>query len=52
MHNALKPTFVIEYCNDCKTHAWNTRHKQEKYIKFSKMVEDGLRAALPELGAD
>lgn len=24
-------TFVIEHCERCKTHNWNTRHDEAKY---------------------
>ena len=26
--------FVIETCQNCKTHAWNTRHDEAKYIEY------------------
>ena len=26
--------FVIETCQNCKQHFWNTRHDEQKYIDF------------------
>ena len=29
-----KHIFVIETCENCKSHQWNTRHDETKYIGF------------------
>lgn len=33
-----KPIFVIEHCRDCKSHEWNTRHDEAKYVGFADSV--------------
>ena len=30
----LEKTFVVEHCENCKTHSWNTRHDEPKYKKY------------------
>lgn len=30
--------FVIETCLNCKEHAWNTRHDEQKYADYFKNV--------------
>ena len=29
-----EPIFVIEVCQNCKDHHWNTRHDQAKYTEY------------------
>ena len=29
------PAFCIEHCHNCKSHGWNTRHDQNKYLQFA-----------------
>jgi hypothetical protein len=36
------PCVVIEACQNCRTHQWNTRHKEEVYIEHAM----GLAAAI------
>jgi hypothetical protein len=31
----LENTFVIEVCENCKTHLWNTRHDENKYKNYA-----------------
>jgi hypothetical protein len=26
--------FVIETCQNCKSHVWNTRHDENKYLEY------------------
>ena len=26
--------FIIETCQNCKQHGWNTRHDEQKYLEF------------------
>jgi hypothetical protein len=28
-------TFVIEVCENCRTHNWNTRHDENKYKNYA-----------------
>jgi hypothetical protein len=30
----LERTFVIEHCESCRTHNWNTRHDEAKYKQY------------------
>ena len=32
--NDEQPIFVIEVCQNCKDHYWNTRHDQAKYQEY------------------
>ena len=40
-------TFVFEVCGNCKTHAWNTRHDEAKYLATFTAVADSIKAAIP-----
>ena len=42
-----KTTFVIEVCSDCKTHGWNTRHDEAKYMKFFTDMQAAIQAQIP-----
>ena len=33
-NNNEDPIFVIEVCQNCKDHHWNTRHDQAKYLEY------------------
>lgn len=35
MERQLDNTFVIEVCENCKTHLWNTRHDETKYKNYA-----------------
>lgn len=28
--------FIIEHCENCKTHLWNTRHDEAKYKQVAE----------------
>ena len=47
---ASKKVFVIEHCENCKMHGWNTRHDENKY----KAHAIGVATAIKEqvAGAD
>lgn len=30
----LEKTFVVEHCENCKTHSWNTRHDEHRYKSY------------------
>ena len=32
--NNDQPVFVIETCQNCKSHHWNTRHDENKYLEY------------------
>ena len=34
-HN-IQHTFIIEHCENCRTHNWNTRHDEAKYKQFAE----------------
>ena len=44
----MKPTFIIEYCTNCSSHSWNTRHNEAKYLQMAQQVETAIKAALPK----
>jgi len=31
----LEHTIVLEVCQNCKNHEWNTRHEQAKYYNYA-----------------
>ena len=33
--NSDDNTFVIEVCENCRTHNWNTRHDEAKYQRYA-----------------
>ena len=35
MDRSLENTFVIEVCENCRTHNWNTRHDENKYRSYA-----------------
>jgi hypothetical protein len=41
------PTFVIEVCQNCHLHQWNTRHNEEKYNNYFKMMAAAIISRLP-----
>ena len=43
-----RPIFVIQYCNDCKNHMWNTRHDAEKYASFADNLAYFIKKRVPE----
>ena len=40
-------TFVFEVCTDCKSHQWNTRHDEGKYLVFFQDVASAIKAQVP-----
>ena len=32
----LDQTFVIEHCENCRSHQWNTRHDEAKYKQYAE----------------
>ena len=46
--NFDKPIFVIERCQDCKNHNWNTRHDEAKYIGQANGLASRIKAKRPE----
>ena len=43
-----KPIFVIEHCVDCRTHQWNTRHDEGKYVQFADSLGSAIKAEIPD----
>tara|TARA_B110000285_G_scaffold96566_1_gene110230 strand:+ start:154 stop:387 length:234 start_codon:yes stop_codon:yes gene_type:complete len=41
------PTFVIEVCQNCASHQWNTRHNEEKYNNYFKMMATAIISRMP-----
>ena len=40
--------FVVESCQNCKEHHWNTRHDEAKYIEFFQRVAQAIIAKIPQ----
>ena len=36
MDKVINNLFVIEVCENCDTHRWNTRHDEEKYKGYAQ----------------
>ena len=52
-NNENETVFVIEVCQNCKDHHWNTRHDQAKYQEYfnrGKQVTGSHCAAAPGRG--
>ena len=41
------PIFIIECCENCKQHQWNTRHNEEKYKHYFKMMASAIVEKIP-----
>jgi hypothetical protein len=39
--------FVVESCQNCKDHHWNTRHDEAKYQEFFKKVASSIIEKIP-----
>ena len=35
MEKSFENTFVIEVCENCRAHNWNTRHDENKYKSYA-----------------
>ena len=42
LNNNKKKTFVIEHCENCHLHRWNTRHDEKKYSDMFKVISDAI----------
>ncbi len=40
--------FVVETCQNCNEHGWNTRHDENKYADFFKRMAAAIIARLPD----
>ena len=41
------PTFVVELCQDCANHGWNTRHDEAKYQEYFSRVAQAIIERMP-----
>ena len=39
--------FVVECCQNCSEHRWNTRHNEEKYQEFFKKIASEIISRIP-----
>lgn len=39
--------FVIETCQNCKSHTWNTRHDEAKYLEYFNRVSQAVVERIP-----
>jgi hypothetical protein len=35
VERTIENTFVIEVCENCRSHNWNTRHDENKYKNYA-----------------
>ena len=45
--NANEIYFVVESCQNCKEHHWNTRHDEAKYVEFFKKIAAAIIERIP-----
>ena len=38
---------MFEVCGNCKTHQWNTRHNEAKYIQYFTDVANAIKEHVP-----
>ena len=43
----LDKTLVIEVCENCSSHQWNTRHDANKYFNYAMQSKFKLKVSLP-----
>jgi hypothetical protein len=41
------PFFLIETCQNCEQHQWNTHHRSEKYKENARMLKEKIEEAIP-----
>ena len=41
-------TFVIEHCENCEMHSWNTRHDAKKYKQSAMGTAEAIKNAIPD----
>ena len=46
--NFDNPIFVIEHCQNCRSHGWSTRHDEAKYKGYAADVASRIREHVPE----
>ena len=39
--------FVVESCQNCKEHNWNTRHDEAKYQEFFQKIASAIIEKIP-----
>ena len=47
MQNQDQIIFVVEACENCKAHGWNTRHDEAKYTEFFKKQAAAIIDRIP-----
>lgn len=45
----LEKTIVIEVCENCQTHQWNTRHDANKYAGYALQMADAIKKLRPDV---
>lgn len=44
---ASELVFVVETCQNCKSHVWNTRHDENKYLEYFNKVSSAIVQRIP-----
>ena len=47
MNSDSEIVFVVESCQNCKEHHWNTRHDESKYQEIFKKVAAAIIEKIP-----
>ena len=47
VERTLENTFIIEVCENCRTHNWNTRHDENKYKNYALESKCAQRGEIP-----
>jgi hypothetical protein len=47
MNQNSETVFVVECCQNCKEHAWNTRHDEAKYQEYFQKIASAIIEKIP-----
>ena len=40
MKSSLDNVYIVEFCQNCRTHNWNTRHEEARYKNYAQEMAD------------
>ena len=44
----MNPIFIIEHCENCQSHSWNTRHKPMQYQNAAQGIATCIKEVIPD----
>ena len=44
---ATEKIFIIEHCENCSLHQWNTRHNADQYKNHALAVAEAIKMMVP-----